>query len=176
MDIVMLVVKTMAKNGKQNKIDQKQLFLHKGFALMQLKNAVLSLKAIEQVCSKCAAQASVVPALIRDAVVQYGSIYKFSNVGKGQKHKLDSSIVPEQFKELHGQLITYRDQLFAHMDIDFRNPVKMESEQGVSWHIDNKSPKDFTEKIPDMKNLMIHIMKKLGSDVVKEHKESSQKS
>lgn len=164
----------MAKEEQDIPADRERLFLHKGFALMQLKNAVLSLQAIEQVCAKCAAQTTVVAALMRDAVVQYGSIFKLSELGERQSHKCDSSIVPKQFSELHGQLITYRDKLFAHVDFELRNPVKIESQEAVSWHMDNKGPHDLVKKLPEIKALIIQIMQRLGLEVVQEHKELSQ--
>ncbi len=135
---------------------------------------MLSLKAVEETCASCADKTWVIQALIRDAVVQYGSIFKYSNVGTDQRHKLDTSIVPEQYRELHRQLISYRDQLFAHFDVAAIDPVKDDKHQGVSWHVDNKGPNDFLDKLADIRTLIVHLMKELGADIVKEHQGLSQ--
>ena len=164
----------MARKRNNSKVKPEQRFLHKGFASMRLTNAYLSIKAIQETCANCAEKTFVVQALIRDAVVQYGSIYKCSNVGNDKMHKLDESIVPSQFSELHNQLISYRDQLFAHFDFEMMNPVKKESDQGVWWHLDNKGPNDFIDKLADIRALVVYLMNQLGSNVVKEHQELSQ--
>ena len=160
----------MAKNKKQSELSQEQIFLHKGFASLQLKDALLSLMAVE-LCSKCIAIKTVVPALIRDAVIQYGSVFKLGNVIDKRKHKLDTSIIPEQYQKLHQQIITYRDQLFAHIDFTARNPVKIKNGKEIFYEISNKGPKDFIDKIPEMKAVIIHIMNKLGSEIIEQHNE-----
>ena len=166
----------MVKNRNNNNVTQEQLFLHKSFALMQLKNAFLSVKAIEGTCATCAEKTWVIQALIRDAVVQYGSIFKYSNIGEDQRHRLDISIIPKEFRELHTQLISYRDQLFAHFDFVMINPVKKDNNQGVYWHLDNKGPNDFIDKIIEIRTLVVHLMKQLSSNVDNEQQELSQNS
>lgn len=160
----------MAESEKQKKLSPEQEFLHKGFASMQLKDALLSLMAVE-LCGKCIAHKTVVPALIRDAVIQYGSAFKLGNVIDKQKHKLDSSIIPERYQKLHQQIITYRDQLFAHIDFTARNPVKIKNDKEMFYKINNKGPQDFIDKIPEMKTIIIHIMSKLGSEIIEQYKE-----
>ncbi len=159
----------MAEDTRKNAPNPEQSSLHKAFALMQLRNALLSLKAAEGVCGKCSAQASVVPALIRDAVVQYGSIFGFSHVGGKQKHRLTSSLVPGQVVELHRELLAYRNQLFAHIDFEPRTPVKVVNDHGVSYRIGDKGPQDFADRLQDIMTLIDRIMNALGAEVLSTH-------
>ena len=63
--------------------------------------------------------------IIRDAVVAYARPFS-KNRGKFLKfHRLPDSIVPRERLELHAELITLRDQAFAHSDHEFFKPQLM---------------------------------------------------
>jgi hypothetical protein len=61
--------------------------------------------------------------LIRDVVISYAKPFS-SNYGKVKKiHKLrKDEIVPSDMIELHETLIKFRDKVFAHTDIETKNP------------------------------------------------------
>ncbi|HBG26406.1 MAG: hypothetical protein A2Y10_06435 [Planctomycetes bacterium GWF2_41_51] len=158
----------MAENIEPKEMSNEQVFLHKGFATLKLKDAWLSLTAVE-LCGKCIAHKTVTPALIRDAVVQYGSTFKFANINRKQKHKLDDSIIPKEYQSLHRQMIKYRDQIYAHIDFEARNPVKVKDEKNISYKISDSSLQDCINNIPTMKALILHILQKLGNELIDEH-------
>ncbi|MEN6383934.1 MAG: hypothetical protein ABFD79_01920 [Phycisphaerales bacterium] len=161
-------------NQKSKEISQEQLFLHKSLATIKLKDALLSLTAIE-LCGKCIAMKTVVPALIRDAIVQYGSAFKYGNINHKRGHKLDILYIPEKHLKLHQQMITYRDQLYAHIDFDTKNPVKMKNENNIYYKLNDSSLQVCIDSIPEMKSLILCILQKLGNEIIEEHQKILEK-
>ena len=159
-------------------ITPEQEVQYKSLASGQLTQALLSLWATERLCDKCAANKDALSALIRDAIVLYGAAFKYSNVGHRHSLKLSQkSYVPEHFKELHRDLIAYRDKLFAHVGSESGNPKRAIDEKNPSWHRDAKGSLDFEDEIPNIKALILEIVcQKLWPEILDEHQELQHKS
>ena len=61
--------------------------------------------------------------LLKDAAISYSRPFKKSRGTFSKSLMLDENYVPVHLKSLHKELITFRDQVFAHTDIDVRSPV-----------------------------------------------------
>jgi len=61
-------------------------------------------------------------ALLRDLVVTYARPFSTNRGRTHKRHKLREEIVPAEMNPLHSELMTLRDQSFAHTDHDFRKP------------------------------------------------------
>lgn len=60
--------------------------------------------------------------LLREAVVVYARPFKASNGRFKARLKLSDQVVPDECKDLHAQMIAYRDMAFAHTDLRARDP------------------------------------------------------
>ena len=136
---------------------------HKSHASGQLTQALLSLWAAERLCEKCAANKDGLSALIRDAIVLYGSAFKGRTVADGVARTLSQeAYIPKHFEGLHRDLIAYGDGLFAHFD----------TETGPSCHRVAKGPLDFQDEIPTIKALILEIVSdKLWPEILDEHQD-----
>lgn len=147
---------------------------HKAFASHQLSLAWVSLRASEKLCHRCAATGNVQSALIRDAIVLYGSAFTESRLGNGQSCRLpEERYVPEQFRKLHDRLMTYRHRSFAHCDVEFRKPRRSFEYGYLSWCSDAKGPSDFAGDIPSIITLIGQVTTTLGNELVKGHQKLS---
>lgn len=61
-------------------------------------------------------------ALLRDIIVTYARPFSSSKGKEIKKHKLSLKFVPSQKRNLHNELIDLRNQLFAHTDLQYKNP------------------------------------------------------
>jgi hypothetical protein len=149
-------------------ITVEQQMLYKSMAASQLTQALLSLWATEKLCARCGASSDTLSALIRDALVLYGSAWRYSDVANGGAPEV--STVPQQFEALHRDLIAYRDRFFAHFDSTFGSHATAADRDGLSWHGDAKGPFDFEDEIPQIKALILEILsEKLWPDLLGEH-------
>lgn len=97
-------------------------------------------------------------ALIRDAIISYARPFSANRGRIIKKHELDGSFVPSNYKSLHDELIHFRDQVFAHTDIDAYDPklVRWPAKAGYIYPMGFKglSVEPFIDKL---KNISILI-------------------
>lgn len=67
-------------------------------------------------------------ALIKASIIAYGrpfsaneSVYKIRK-NKNEPWRLDASLIPNELKETHELILTYRNKIVAHSDIPHRDP------------------------------------------------------
>jgi hypothetical protein len=151
---------------------------YKSLAGGQLTQALLSLWAAERLCAECAANKDGLSALIRDAIVLYGSTFTRSDVDNRHARRLSQeSYIPKHFEGLHRNLVAYRDKLFAHLDSDSRNHGRAVNEGNLSWLRNAKAALDFQDEIPNIKALILEIVcQKLWPEILDEHQELLNKS
>ena len=151
-------------------IIREQQLQQKSLAASQLTQALLSLWAAEKLCDTCAANKDTLSALIRDALVLYGSAFKYSDAANRNSPK--RSYVPKRFEALHYELIAYRDSFFAHFGSKSPCGVSASDGDSMSWHGDAKGPLDFECEIPQMKALILEIVShRLWPELLDEHQE-----
>ena len=136
------------------------------FAKDDLTEAYSSLKAIKKYKRNIA-----VSALVKAAVISYSRPFK-KCCGKYKScYKLQSNIIPDSYQSLHKKIITYRDQIFAHTDIDVRRPdirkLKIQNKERFSITYRGFSCKDFLHEIEQMKKLIECIVTSLQQHVNK---------
>ena len=152
---------------------REQQVRYKSLAASQLTQALLSLWAAEKLCHTCAANNDALFALIRDALVLYGSAFKYSDVAN--RDSSEGSYVPKHFEVLHRDLIAYRDNFFAHFGSEFAPRTTAADGDSLSWHGDAKGPLDFEDEVPRIKALILEIVcQKLWPEVLGEHEASVQ--
>ncbi len=44
------------------------------------------------------------------------------NEGNNNKHTLDKKIIPSEYRDLHNEIMNYRNKIIAHTDVKYRNP------------------------------------------------------
>jgi len=95
-------------------------------------------------------------AMVRDAVVSYMRPFS-GNEGIHQRKglKVPTSSIPANLKSQHTEIETYRQKLFAHMDISFQSP-KLEC-----YEINGKKHYSFTTKGYERTHVQ-HLVKPLG--------------
>lgn len=150
----------MSKKVKAQKVTPSQEAEHTAYAMMQLMQVLSTFSAMERLCEKCAADKNIEEALLRDAIVLYGSVFRGSNVGGDKKHKIEGKCcVPTEYEELHNRLMTYRDKLVAHFDFDFRRPTRGKATDGTDYYKLAKSPvPDMKDEIPQIKQLVGRVL------------------
>ena len=154
-------------------VTREQQMRYKSMAASQLTQALLSLWAAEKLCPGCAANNDALSALIRDALVLYGSAWRYSDVAHGGSS--EESCVPQHAAALHRDLIAYRDNFFAHFDPAFIPPSTAVGQDELSWHGDARGPRDFEEEIPHIKALILAIVsEKLWPELLGEHEALAQ--
>ena len=134
------------------------------FAKDDLIEAYSSLKAIKKYKRNIA-----VSALVKAAVISYSRPFK-KCCGKYKAcYKLQTNIIPDPYQSLHKKIITYRDQIFAHTDIDVRRPdikkFKIENKESFAITYRGFSYKDFLHEIERMKKLIECIVSSLEQHV-----------
>ena len=146
---------------------------HKSLASGQLTQALLSLWSVERLCEKCAGNADVMTALIRDAIVLYSGAFKSGNVGNGHSLRLaPASYVPTQFQQLHDDLIAYSDRLSGHVGSEFRNLRGVADESDAPRRGNARSSLDFVDEISNIKALILEIVcEKMWPEILNEHQE-----
>lgn len=60
--------------------------------------------------------------LLRDIVIAYARPFSLNRSATGVTHRLSLNVVPRDLQELHRELCTLRNQLFAHTDLAARRP------------------------------------------------------
>lgn len=60
--------------------------------------------------------------ILRDLVVTYSRPFSKNRGQVFSRHRLEDEVVPIAMQPLHAELLTLRDQAFAHTDHDFRSP------------------------------------------------------
>lgn len=155
----------MSKKVKAQKVTPSQEAEHTVYAIMRLAEALFTLKAMGRLCEKCAADKAIEEAMLNNAIVLYGSVFKFSDVGGGTRHKIDEkSCVPKEYEDLHNRLTDYRDKLVAHFDFDFRKPTQKKAKGGSPYYIMDKSPvQDMKDEIPQIEKLVRAVLAVLTS-------------
>jgi hypothetical protein len=130
------------------------------FAKDDLIEAYSSLKAIKKYKKNVA-----ISALVKAAVISYARPFKKCHGKYKACYKLQSNIIPHPYQSLHQKIITYRDQIFAHTDIDVRGPdikkLKFESKEIFAITYRGFSYKDFLHEIEKMKKLIECIVSTL---------------
>lgn len=60
--------------------------------------------------------------ILRDIVVSYARPFSKNRGRLIRLHRLEADLVPVAMRPLHTELVTLRDQVFAHSDQEFRKP------------------------------------------------------
>jgi len=153
----------MSKKVKAQKVTPSQEHEHAVYALMRLSEAYFTLKAIGRLCKKCATDTGVKNALLSNAIILYGSVFKYSNIGDGKKTKVEESIVPKEYMELHKRLIDYRDQFVAHFDFDYSKPTLRKSKKGNFYKLTDVPKPDIKDELPEIEQLILEVFTILGT-------------
>jgi hypothetical protein len=94
---------------------------------LDLDTALGSLAALSRVSDN-----DVRVSLLRDIVVTYARPFSGNRGPSNRSHRLSDllpAVVPKQNQALHAKLIRFRDQLFAHTDLEAYKPVPVKWEQ-----------------------------------------------
>jgi hypothetical protein len=145
----------MIRKKHPDKITPEQEAAYIAYATIQLMEVRFTLDAFAKLCEKCAGDKAIQEGILRCVIVQYGSVFKGSNVGNGKTYRLDKQCyVPKEHKGLHDRLIDCRDKLVAHLDFDFRKPEKAQTGDGTVYYTLAKSPVfDLTDSIAQIRDL-----------------------
>jgi hypothetical protein len=103
-------------------------------------------------------------ALLLKVILAYCRPFKISR-GKYSNYKLSQSFVPVEHKNLHDELIKYRDNVLAHTDLTVRRPKLHEwkTSSGQLFPIEFKSLdlKNLENSIPELKELIGKILNRI---------------
>lgn len=139
-------------------LEEKYAFY--SFAKDDLKDAYRSLEAMKRYKRGIA-----ISALVKSAIISYSRPFKKCRARDNQYYKLQNDVIPGQYKTLHQKIITYRDQIFAHTDIDLRKPAvtkwKIENKAGFAVSCRGFSLKDFLHGTEKMKQLIKRVLSSL---------------
>jgi hypothetical protein len=100
--------------------------------------------------------------ILRDIVVTYSRPFS-KNFGRVfRKHALPEDIVPAAMRQLHGELINLRDQVFAHTDHGFRNPqiARFPRKSGggdYPMSFRNPAYEDLNTRLPEIRELVVSV-------------------
>jgi hypothetical protein len=143
----------------KNKLTEECAFY--SFAKDDLKEAYRSIEAVNRYKRDV-----VISALIKIAIISYSRPFKKCRGEYNKHYKLEADIIPNQYKELHQKIITYRDQIFAHSDIDLKKPevrkCKIENKEIFSITYRGFSPKDFLHETAKMKQLINEVLSSMS--------------
>lgn len=110
-------------------------------------------------------------ALLRDFVVSYARPFVGSKGFVCNNHKLNESLVPKDSKELHKDIIHIRHKLFAHNDLNFRDPKVVNwSEAGIlSFPMSFKGSgyEKLDDHHPDMLKLAEVVLNNIRKEIAK---------
>lgn len=140
-----------------NKNKLKEEYAFYSFTKDDLKEAYISLEAVNRYKREV-----VILALIKIAIISYSRPFKKCRGEYDKYYKLEADIIPNQYKDLHQKIITYRDQIFAHSDIDLKKPevrkCKIENKDIFSITYRGFSPKNFLHETAKMKQLINEVL------------------
>ncbi len=60
--------------------------------------------------------------MLRDAIVAYARPFSGNRLDPTKRHRLPKHVVRIEYRPLHKELMTLRNQAFAHTDYEFRDP------------------------------------------------------
>ena len=113
--------------------------------------------------------------LMRDAIISYAALFRKSKGRVSTKWWLEEKIfVPQHLQDIHEKICTDRDVIFAHCDLNPRNPrvipfgIQLRGE-GFYW-------KNYKALISPFKELIEAVRKNLKSYVAKENLSSGEKA
>jgi len=154
----------MSKKVKEQNVTPSQETEYSVYVLIRLAEALFTLKAMGRLCEKCATDKGIKNALLYNAIILYGSIFKYSNIGDDKRRKIDELFVPKKYIELHKRLIDYRDKFVAHFDFDYRKPAHGKSKKGNYYYELTECPKpDIKDEIPEIEQLIQEVLMILGT-------------
>jgi hypothetical protein len=141
----------------QNAQEEEYVFYR--FASGDFLIAVESLKEISRY-----KEISARRALLLKVILAYCRPFKTSR-GKYSNYKLSQSFVPVEHKNLHDELIKYRDNVLAHTDLTVLRPKLYEwkKSSGQLFQIVFKSLdlKNLENSIPELKELIEKILNRI---------------
>lgn len=103
------------KAGEAEKLEERRAFLH--LCSIDLDVARHALRMLDRYTRK-----DVRYSILRDVVVTYARPFSDNKGKRITSHRLPEKIVPEKLRPLHSELISYRNQLFAHTDLNYYEP------------------------------------------------------
>lgn len=147
-----------------NENELKEEYAFYSFAEDDLKEAYRSLEAVNRYKRDV-----VISALIKIAIISYSRPFKKCH-GEYKKHyNLKDDIIPKQHKNLHQKIIIYRDQIFAHSDINLKKPEvrKCQIKNKVMFPITYRgfTPKDFLHETAKIKQLINAVLSSLRLNI-----------
>ncbi|MDH4203250.1 MAG: hypothetical protein OEV87_10195 [Phycisphaerae bacterium] len=123
------------------------------------------LKAIDENTEK-----KITNALIQCTILSYCRPFKECR-GVYRKYRLSKKFIPNNLKQIHQEMIHYRDKVFAHTDVELRNPklIRWEGKSGYVYPMQFKglSPAIFEKNIPNI----ISSIESVQSAIAREIKE-----
>lgn len=103
---------------------------------------------------------------LRDAVVSYGRPFSTNRGIHTKKHNLEEDFIPNNYLELHREIIRLRNTLFAHSDIAERNPclVILGNAEDEIFVIESEPVylSDVKENLANMASLIIELRITIG--------------
>jgi hypothetical protein len=129
----------------------------------------IDLDMAKQTCDLLARQSSpeLQYAVLHDLVVTYARPFSQNRGRAFKRHSLLIDVVPSSLRALHVELITLRDQAFAHTDHDFRNPkiVRWPSNGGGASYgmsFSNPAYAALLARLPEIRDLVESAEKRVN--------------
>lgn len=111
--------------------------------------------------------------LLRDLVVTYCRPFSGNKGNKMTSHVLTTKVVPRDLRALHNELLSLRNQLFAHTDYTYRRPqVANWSTGSHKWFPMSFRGFDYNRldaQVPEIHELVIVVEKNLQDIIDKLH-------
>ena len=131
-----------------------------------LGNAKFALEHLEQVEDELAQHA-----LMKDAVLSYARPFSRSHGYFSKRHTLPDTFVPEEHRNLHKRLMFYRDQVFAHTDINAKQPrvSRFKMERGFWYPMSFKglSPEELMPHVAEMLSLVASVTERNQEEIAR---------
>lgn len=109
--------------------------------------------------------------LLRDAIVSYGRIFSKNYGKKIRRHSAPISFVPAEHLALHKELISLRDQRFAHSDLTVANPriARWKTKNGWAYPISFKGfgYERFEQRLDQMRKLVRVVRDAIERDIMR---------
>ena len=138
---------------------QEEEYVFYRFASGDFLIAVESLKEIS-LCKEINARR----ALLLKVILAYCRPFKTSR-GKYSNYRLSQSFVPVEHKNLHDELLKYRDNVLAHTDLTVRRPElrewKTSSGQLLPIQFKSLGLENLEESIPELNELIDKILNRI---------------
>lgn len=107
--------------------------------------------------------------LLRDLVVTYSRPFSSNRGSVSRTHKLDVAVIPAEMRPLHDELLSLRDQAFAHTDREFHGPEigRYPKSEGAAYFMSFRRPayEGLNARLDEILGLVVSVEASVNEEI-----------